>query len=84
MKSANNVLTLERAELMVRFVEFYSIFWADWYQYTDIEYDALAYLVEKSDKIILPNVKCLSEEKVALLRLYKGYLEIGFLIDLKS
>lgn len=77
----NNVLTVNRAELMVRFAEMQKIFWADWHSYTDIEYDALAYLVENSDEIILPNVQYLSEEKLKLLREYKGLLEIGVTIS---
>jgi hypothetical protein len=77
----NDVLTLDKAQEMVQFAEFFRIFWADWHLYTDVKYEALAYLVENSSKIILPNVKYLSEDKVDLLREYKGYLELGFTIN---
>ena len=74
-------MTLDRAKLNVEFPEFASILiWQSWSCYTDIEYDALEYLVRHSSRIILPNVKVLTEEKLLLLKSYNGYLEIGVVL----
>ena len=74
-------MTLDRAKLNVGFPEFASILmWQSWGCYTDIEYDALEYLVRHSSRIILPNVKVLTEEKLLLLKCYNGYLEIGVVL----
>ena len=72
------VMTLDKAENVVAFPEFANVLiWQSWHCYTDIEYDALEYLVNKSSRILLPNVKELTEEKKVLLRGYKGPLVIG-------
>ena len=74
-------MDLDRAKLNVEFPEFALVLmWQSWSCYTDIEYDALEYLVKYSSRIMLSNVKELSEEKKALLRGYKGNLVIGVTI----
>ena len=75
------VMDLDRAKLNVEFPEFALVLmWQSWSCYTDIEYDALEYLVNNSSRIMLSNVKELSEEKKELLRGYKGHLVIGVTI----
>jgi hypothetical protein len=75
------VMDLKRAKLNVDFPELAHIFiWQSWSCYTDIEYEALAYLVKNSSRIMLSNVIELSEDKKELLKGYKGYLEIGVTI----
>ena len=75
------VMDLHRAKLNVEFPEFALVLmWQSWSCYTDIQYDALEYLVKNSSRIMLSNVKELSEEKKALLRGYKGNLVIGVTI----
>ena len=72
------VMDLHRAKLNVEFPEFALVLmWESWSCYTDIEYDALEYLVNNSSRILLSNVKELTEEKKQLLRGYKGSIEIG-------
>lgn len=72
-------MDLERAKMNVDYPEFALVLmWQSWDCYTDIDYEALEYLVNHSSRIILSNVKELSEEKIALLRNYKGGLVIGF------
>ena len=74
-------MDLHRAKLNVEFPEFALVLmWQSWSCYTDIQYDALEYLVKNSSRIMLSNVKELSEEKKALLRGYKGNLVIGVTI----
>jgi hypothetical protein len=76
------IMTLDRAKLNVAFPEFASILmWQSWGCYTDIEYDALEYLVQNSSRIMLSNVKELSQEKEELIRTYKGHLVIGIKIN---
>lgn len=76
------IMTLDKAKLNVEFPEFALVLmWQSWICYTDIEYDALDYLVKHSSRILLSNVKELSEEKKQLLRGYKGSLEIGIKIN---
>ena len=71
-------MDLDRAKLNVEYPEFALVLmWQSWSCYTDILYDALEYLVNNSSRIMLSNVKELSEEKKALLRGYKGHLVIG-------
>ena len=71
-------MDLHRAKLNVEFPEFALVLmWESWSCYTDIEYDALEYLVQYSSRIMLTNVKVLSEDKKELLRAYKGHLVIG-------
>jgi hypothetical protein len=73
------VMDFERAKLNCDFPEFALVLiWQSWSCYTDIEYDALEYLVKHSSRIMLSNVKELSDEKKMLLRSYNGYLVIGF------
>ena len=75
------VMDLDRAKLNVEYPEFALVLmWQSWSCYTDIEYDALEYLVNNSSRIMLSNVKELSEEKKELLRGYKGHLVIGVTI----
>ncbi len=72
-------MNLERAKLNCDFPEFALVLsWESWNCFTDIEYDALEYLVNHSSSIILPNVKELTEEKKQLLMGYNGGLVIGF------
>ena len=71
-------MDLDRAKLNVEYPEFALVLmWQSWSCYTDIEYEALEYLVNNSSRIILSNVKELSEEKKELLRGYKGNLVTG-------
>jgi hypothetical protein len=75
-----NIMTLQRAKLNVQFPEFSQILiYESWLCFTDIEYEALEYLVQHSSRIILPNVKALTEDKLLILKNYNGYLEIGVL-----
>jgi hypothetical protein len=72
------VMDLDRAKLNVEYPEFALVLiWQSWSCYTDIDYDALEYLVKNSSRIMLSNVKELSEEKKMLLRGYNGHLVIG-------
>lgn len=71
-------MDLHRAKLNVEFPEFSLVLSRQsWECYTDIDYDALEYLVKNSSRILLRNVKELSVEKKELLRGYKGGLVIG-------
>lgn len=73
-------MKLDRAKLNVEFPEFSQILiYESWLCFTDIEYEALEYLVQHSSRIILPNVKALTEDKLLLLKSFNGYLEIGVL-----
>lgn len=73
-------MTLERAKLNCDYPEFALVLmWQSWSCYTDIDYDALEYLVNHSSRILLPNVKELSTEKRDLLKGYKGSIRIGAL-----
>jgi len=73
------VMDLYRAKLNVEYPEFALVLsWQSWSCYTDIDYDALEYLVKHSSRILLSNVKEMSEEKKMLLRNYNGHLVIGF------
>jgi hypothetical protein len=74
---SDHVLTIEKAKLFVRYPEIFRIFWKNWDAITEVEYEALKYLVENSNIIYLPNVKSLSTEKAELLKSYRGYLKIG-------
>lgn len=75
-------MKLDRAKLNVEFPEFALILmWQSWICYTDIEYDALEYLVKHSSRIMLSNIKVLSEDKKELIRTYKGHLVIGIKIN---
>ena len=72
------VMDLDRAKLNVEYPEFALVLiWQSWSCYTDIDYDALEYLVNHSSRILLPNVNKLTDDKKGLLRVYKGSLEIG-------
>lgn len=72
------IMTLQRAKLNVEFPEFSQILiYESWLCFTDIEYKALEYLIQHSSRIMLPNVKALTEDKLLLLKNYNGYLEIG-------
>ena len=80
---ADHILTMEKAKLFVTYPEIYKIFWKEWEMITEVNYDALEYLVTNSSYINLPNVKELSSDKMVLLKDYKGYLNIG-VIELNS
>ena len=72
------IMTLDKAKLNVDYPEFALVLiWQSWSCYTDIDYDALEYLVKHSSRILLPNVKELSVDKKELLRQYKGLVDIG-------
>ena len=72
-------MDLDRAKLNVEYPEFALVLiWQSWSCYTDIDYDALEYLVKHSSRIMLSNVKEMSDEKKMLLRGYNGHLVIGF------
>ena len=74
-------MDLDRAKMNVDYPEFALVLiWQSWSCYTDIDIDALDYLVKHSSRIMLSNVKELSEEKKELLRGYKGQLVIGVII----
>ena len=71
-------MTLDKAKLNVDYPEFALVLiWQSWTCFTGIEYDALEYLVNHSSRILLSNVKELTEDKKQLLRGYKGHLVIG-------
>ena len=74
-------MDLDRAKMNVDYPEFALVLiWQSWSCYTDIDINALDYLVKYSSRIMLSNVKELSEEKKELLRGYKGQLVIGVTI----
>jgi len=74
-------MTLDKAKLNVDYPEFSLVLmWQSWSCYTNIEHDALEYLVNHSSRILLSNVKELTEDKKQLLRVYKGHLVIGLTI----
>lgn len=71
-------MDLHRAKMNVEFPEFSLVLTGEsWDIYTNIDFDALEYLVKNSSRILLRNVKELSEKKKELLRGYKGGLVIG-------
>ena len=71
-------MTLDKAKLNVECPEFALVLiWQSWSCYTDIDYDALEYLVKYSSRILLPNINELSEDKISLLKSYKGTIQIG-------
>lgn len=73
-------MTIDRAKLNCDFPEFALVLmWQSWSCYTDIDFDALEYLVNHSTRILLPNVKELSQEKRDLLKAYIGVTRIGAL-----
>ena len=72
------VMDLDRAKLNVEYPEFALVLmWQSWDCFTDIDYDALEYLVKYSSRILLSNVRELSEVKMQLLKEYNGVLIIG-------
>ncbi len=74
-------MTLDRAKMNVEFPEFSQILiYESWLCFTDIDYDALEYLVNNSSRILLPNVKALTEDKRLLLKSYKGFIDIGVVL----
>lgn len=70
-------LTLEEAQYMVRFAEIMNIFWKNWEQFTEVDDDALEFLVANSSKIILPNVKEFTAYQLSLFKEYKGFLKLN-------
>jgi|LauGreDrversion4_2_1035121.scaffolds.fasta_scaffold1085346_1 hypothetical protein len=75
---SDHSLTLEKAKLFVAYREMYMIFWKDWEAITEVDYDALEYLVNHSSFINLPNVQYLTEDKELLLFKYRGKLILGY------
>ncbi len=73
----DHILTLDMAKLFVAYPEMFKIFWKNWDVITEVEYDALEYLVKNGSFIRLPNVKSLTEEQAEILRDFRGYLVIG-------
>jgi hypothetical protein len=72
------VMDLERAKMNVDYPEFSLIYsWESWDCFTDVDYDALEYLVNHSSRILLPNIKELSNDKRKLINNYKGFILIG-------
>ncbi len=79
-----NVMKLENAKLVVSYPEMSLVLiWQSWHCYTDIDFDALEYLVQNSSRILLPNVKELTKEKKDLLKVYKGTLIFGVIDSLE-
>ena len=75
-------MDLDRAKLNVEYPEFALVLtWQSWSCYTNINLDALEYLVKHSSRILLPNVKVLSEDKIQLLKNYTGYIQIGLKVN---
>lgn len=70
-------LTLDQAQHMVRFSEIFNIFWRDWEVITEVDDDALEFLVANSSKIILPNVKEFTAYQLSLFKEYKGFLKLN-------
>ena len=73
----NMILTLDMAMTKVKFREITQILWREWEAYTNIEDDALKYLVDHTRHIYLPNVKVLTNAQKLVLKDFKGLLEIG-------
>ena len=73
----SKTLTLDQAKHMVKFREMYIIFWADWETFTQVDTDALQYLVDMGQSITLPNVKTLTHEQKVLLKSYDGFVKVG-------
>ena len=74
---SEGLLTLEKAKLLVDFPEMYLIFSKDCLVITEVEYEALQYLVKHSSRILLPKVISIGEREKELLRTYEGHLQIG-------
>jgi hypothetical protein len=74
---SDHILTLAKAKLFVEYPELYKVFWKDWDAITEIEHDALVYLIKNSSIIFFPNVKSLSSNMLKLLDGYQGVLKIG-------
>ena len=74
----DHILTLDKAMMFINYGEMFRIFWKDWDVITEVEYDALEYLVKNGTYIHLPNVKSLSDDKLELLKDFEGHLVLGF------
>ena len=75
----DHILTKAKAQFYTEFREMIMIF-NDLNNITEIDSDALEYLVENEKNIFLPNVKELSQEKVNLLKNRKNSVHLGFTI----
>ena len=74
-------LKLDDAEHLCKWAEMFRVFWGEWHSYTEVEDDALQYLVDNSFSIILPNVKSISPKQKIIIRGYKkGLLNIGDIV----
>lgn len=71
-----HVLTLDKAKLYTDYPEIIRIF-NDLNVITDIEFEALNYLVENKKDIFLPNVKELSKEKKEYLEKHQHFIRLG-------
>ena len=72
----NYVLKIDKAKLYTDYPEIIRIF-IDLNVITDIEFEALKYLVENKKEIFLPNVKELSKEKKEYLEKHNHYIRLG-------
>ena len=80
-------MNLDRAKMNVDYPEFALVLiWQSWSCYTDIDYDALEYLVNHSSRILLSNVKELSDEKKSVKKpikeIIKEYFNISIFLSL--
>ena len=73
----NYVLKIDKAKLYTDYPEIIRIF-IDLNVITDIEFEALKYLVENKKEIFLPNVKELSKEKKEYLEQHEHFIRLGF------
>jgi hypothetical protein len=69
-------LDLKKAEQFVGYPELMRIF-QDWHAITEVDDDALEYLVKHSKVIWLPNVNHLSQNAITFLSSFRGHLKIG-------
>jgi hypothetical protein len=72
-----HILTIEKARVFAAYPEIYKIFWKNWDIITEVEYEALEYLINNSSIIRLKNVTYLSQDKIELLKEYKGVLDLN-------
>ena len=66
-------LDLKKAEQFVGYPELMRIF-QDWHAITEVDDDALEYLVKHSKVIWLPNVRKFSNNQIRLLQNFEGHI----------